>query len=579
MNSVFPLNQLRSYKEKTIDIKYLLFYLNRANVKLLSLLTQDKKGIMRLLCLLFLLINLTACYQNEALTKNTLIYCTEGQPTTFNPQISHDVASLDATTQQIFSRLVTFNEANQRFEPDLAESWVQSADKLRYRFTLRKAVSFHHTDFFKPTRFFNADDVLFSFNRMIDENNPYHTVNNQTQNYFFNHPFTPFLSAINKIDPYTIEFVLSKPDVTLLANLAAHYAVIHSQEYAQQLLQRGHPEKIDYQPIGTGPFKYVSFSSQGISRFSQHENYWQPMSNIKQLIYVKNPSATKRYTKILTGECDVISYPAASQLAVIDANPEVTLNSQATDNIALWAFNTKQGKLSEATVRYALSQAIDKKRILEAVYFSSATIANTALSRHSWAFNARYDHDIYNPQQAKKTLLAEGYDFTHPITILLPEEADVFNPNFHKTAELIQGNLSSIGVKSRIIKSSGTALKRHLMKGDYDTYLTGINVHVNDPDSIFRPLLSCQASALEGNTSRWCTAATQTLLDKSLTEYNINKREKNYHLIQDQMYQQHPYFPLAHVFRLDAFAKKIKHVQVNPLTGISFKTAIKQDLN
>lgn len=582
MNRVFQPNQLGSTSKRNktmMDVNDFRFYLNKANVKLTPLPTQDKKGIMRLLFSLFLMTNLTACYQNEALTKNTLIYCTEGQPTTFNPQISHDVASLDATTQQIFSRLVVFNEASNSFEADLAESWEQSRDKLRYRFTLRKKVSFHQTDFFQPTRYLNADDVLFSFNRMIDKNNPYHTVNNQAKNYFFNHPFTSFLSEINKIDQHTVEFVLTKPDVTLLANLAAHYAVIHSQEYAQQLLQRGHPENIDFQPIGTGPFKYKSFNSKGISRFTKHENYWQPMTNIEQLIFVKNPSATKRYTKLLSGECDVISYPAASQLTVINRNPDVTLNSQSTDNIALWSFNTEHAPLNQARIRYALSQAIDKKRILEAVYFKSAMQANTLLSQQSWAFNRRYDHDIFNPQQAKKTLLAESFDFTQPLTILLPEDADVFNPNFHKTAELIQGNLARIGVKSDIIKSSGSALKARLMTGDYDTYLTGINVHVNDPDSIFRPLLSCQATALNGNTSRWCSSTTQTLLDKSLTEYNINKREQNYHLIQDEIYQQHPYLPLAHVLRLDAISKSIKHVHVTPLTGISFKDAIKQDLN
>ena len=293
---------------------------------------------MRLLFLLLLTANLTACYQNETLTQNTLIYCMESLPTSFNPQISHDIASLDATTHQLFSRLVKLNPDTNKFIPDLAESWQQSDDKLSYRFVLRNNISFHQTDYFQPTRYLNADDVLFSFNRMIDKSHPYHTVNNQTKNYFFNHPFTAFLSEINKIDDRTVEFVLSKPDVTLLANLAAHYAVIHSQEYANQLLQQGHPEKLDFQPIGTGPFKFKSFNSKGIVRYSKHENFWQSMSNIENLIYVKNPSATKRYTKLLSGECDVIAYPAASQLEKISNNKNVVLNSKSTANVALWAF-------------------------------------------------------------------------------------------------------------------------------------------------------------------------------------------------------------------------------------------------
>lgn len=534
---------------------------------------------MRLLFLLFLTANLTACYQNTTLTQNTLIYCTESLPTSFNPQISHDIASLDATTHQLFSRLIKLNPHTNRLIPDLAESWQQSGDKLRYRFALRKNINFHQTDFFQPTRYLNADDILFSFNRMIDKTHPYHSVNNQTKNYFFNHPFTTFLKEIKKIDENTIEFILSKPDTTLLANLAAHYSVIHSQEYANQLLQRGHPEKIDFQPIGTGPFKFKDFNSKGVIRYVKHENYWQSMTNIENLIYVKNPSATKRYTKLLSGECDVIAYPAASQLEKINENKNVILNKKSTSNVALWAFNTKQAHLKNNKIRNALSQAIDKKTILQAVYFKSAMQTNTLLSEQSWAYKERNDIDIFNPRQAKKTLISLDYNFSKKLTILLPENADVFNPNFYKTAQLIQANLAEIGILSKIIKLNDSALEKRLSTGNYDTYLTGINVHINDPDSIFRPLLSCNSSPKNGNSSRWCSDKTQRLLDQSLIESNFAQRIKNYYLIQDEIMTQRPYLPIAHVLRLDAISDAIKNVEVNSLTGINFQNTIKQDLN
>jgi len=534
---------------------------------------------MRLICLLFLIANLSGCYQNKSLTQNTLIYCTESLPTSFNPQISPDIASLDATTHQIYSRLVKIDPKTNKFIPDLAESWQRSEDKLRYRFTLRKHISFHQTDFFKPTRFLNADDILFSFNRMLDAEHPYHSINNQAENYFYNHPFTNLLSEINKIDENTVEFVLAKPDVTLLANLAAHYAVIHSQQYANQLLQQGHPENIDFQPIGTGPFKFKSFDSNGTIRYKKHELYWQSMTNIQNLIFFTNPSATKRYTKLLSGECDAISYPAASQLETISLNKNVTLNSKSTSNIALWAFNTERDIVQNYRVRQALSQAIDKKTILQAVYFQSAIQTDTLLSKQSWALKPRFEVDEFNPELAKQNLQLLNYDFSQILTILLPDSSDVFNPNFHKTAELIQANLASIGIKSQIIKLSGSALKSRLKSGDYDTFLTGINVHINDPDSIFRPLLSCNSTAETGNSSHWCSPKTQVLLDQSLTESNFAQRIKNYYLIQDELYKQRPYLPIAHVLRLDAISKSILNVEVNPLTGINFQNAIKQDLN
>lgn len=534
---------------------------------------------MRLIFLFFSIITLSACYQNKTLMDNTLIYCTESKPSSFNPQISHDIASLDATTHQIFNRLVKLDPKTNKFVPDLAESWQQSADKLRYRFTLRDNISFHTTNFFRPSRNLNADDVLFSFNRMLDPEHPYHAVNDQAQNYFYNHPFTNFLSGIYKIDDNTIEFVLSKPDVTLLANLAAHYAVIHSQEYAIQLLQRGHPERIDFFPIGTGPFKFKSFAADGTIRYEKNKFYWQPMTNIENLIYVSNSSATKRYTKLLSGECDAIAYPAASQLTTMSQNENVTVNSQSTANIALWAFNSNRNALKNNLVRKALSNAINKDTILQAVYFQSAVATNTLLSQQSWAFKPHIDSDEFNPTLSKEQLQALNFDFSQELNILLPESSDVFNPDFHKTAELIQANLADIGIKTKIISLTASALQTRLLSGDYDTYLTGINVHINDPDSVFRPLIGCNSSSISGNSSGWCSEEVQTLLDQSLTESDFTQRIENYHKIQDVIREQRPYLPIAHVLRLDAISKSVLNVEVNPLTGINFQNAIKQDLN
>jgi cationic peptide transport system substrate-binding protein len=534
---------------------------------------------MRLICLFFSIISLCGCYQNKTLTENTLIYCTDSQPLTFNPQISDDIASLDATTHQIFSRLVSIDSKTNKFIPDLAESWERSADKLRYRFTLRSNISFHQTDYFTPTRTLTADDVLFSFNRMLDINNPYHTINSQGANYFYNHPFTTLLSEMNKIDDHTVEFVLSKPDETLLANLAAHYAVIHSKEYADQLLVQGHPEKIDFQPIGTGPFKFKSYDNNGTIRYTKNALYWESMTNIENLIYFTNPSATKRYTKLLSGECDAISYPAASQLNTISKNKNITLNSKSTANVALWALNTKQEKLKNGQIRQALSEAIDTKTILDAVYFQSAVQTETILSKDSWALKARINDGLYNPEKAQETLKKLNFDFTEKLRILIPDSGDMFNPNFHKTAELIQANLATVGVQSSIITLSNAALHATLQSGDYDTYLTGINVHINDPDSIFRALLSCNSTPEMGNSSNWCSAETQKLLDKSVTESYFPQRIKDYYRIQDQLYKERPYLPLAHVLRLDAISNSILNVEVNPLTGINFQNAIKQDVN
>lgn len=533
---------------------------------------------MRLILLIILSLNLTACYQNKKLRDNTLVYCTEDIPTFLNPQLSHDITSLDATTHQLFNRLVKLNQNNNKFIPDLAESWQLSKDKLTYRFKLRKQISFHQTNYFRPTRYVNADDVIFSFQRLLSNEHPFHTINGQANSYFFKHPFTPFLTDIKKVDQHTIDFVLSKPDVRLLANLAAHYAVIHSQEYAQELLTSGRPEDFDTNPIGTGPFQLSSFD-ESVIRYKRNPLYWQSSTAFDHLIFVKNSNATKRYTKLLSKECDVISYPAASQLHYISQNPEITLNSELTSDIAFWAFNTRQPQLKHAAVRQALSLAINKDIILDAVYFHSATPTDTLLSNQSWAKRSRTPEHRYDPDLAKQMLKEQGFDFNDPIGILVPENSNLFNPNFHKTAELIQSNLKDAEIDSEIISLNQLELKARLKSGDYDTLLTGMNVHINDPDSVLRPLLSCGSSPENGNSSGWCSKQTEQLLNEASLESNFFKRIKNYYLLQAQVYEQRPYLPLAHTIRLDAISASIDNVFVNPLTGINFQHAVKKELD
>ncbi|MFT6984997.1 MAG: cationic peptide transport system substrate-binding protein [Psychromonas sp.] len=531
---------------------------------------------MRLLFALTITLLLSGCYKNESAITDSLIYCSANYPQSFNPQISHDISTLDATTHQLYNRLVKIDPINDGFIPDLATHWQQSDDKLSFTFFLRKDVTFQQTDYFTPTRNFNADDLIFSFQRMINKEQPFHATNRITDNYFFNHSFTNLVADIVKIDDYKVKFILNKPDVTLLAHLAAHYGVILSKEYAQNLLASGTPEKIDFYPIGTGPYKFKNADKRtGIIRYLSHATYWQGSPTIKNLIFDVTGNNTKRHSKLLSGECDVITSPAPSQLNTILANPRLITSTKTTKNIALWSFNSLQKPFDQKEIRRALSYAIDQKRIINAIFPQSAIVTNGLLAKRSWAYNPISDELQYSPELAKNMLEKNNFNFSRIISILIPSENDFFNPNFKKTAELIKANLFAIGVKSKIIPLSHSKLKRRLASAHYDTYLTGVNVHVDDPDSLFRPLLSCDSSILQGNSSQWCSKKVQHLLDSSLLESNFAKRVINYHKLQEIIQQERPYYPIAHLLRIDVFNQNISGLLVNPLTGIDFQNVRK----
>jgi len=527
---------------------------------------------MRFLPIYLSLLFLCACYQTESSLPDSLVYCTDKTPSSFNPQISHDVATLDATTHQLYNRLIKVDPVSQRFIADIATHWTVSADKTEHTFYLRKDVNFHHTNYFTPTRKLNADDVLFSFKRMLSSEHPFHGVNieAQSETYLYNHPFSNLVNDIVKIDEHTIRFLLNKPDATLLANLAAHYSVIHSQEYALALLAAGTPEQLDYLPIGSGPYQLKQSSNQRIIRYQAHRSPWQEAVHIDNLIFDVTPNSSKRYTKLLSGECDVITSPASSQIKQISEQDRVVLSSQTTGNAALIAFNTQLDRLKDARVRHALSNAIDLKTIRDAVFFETASATSHLLPRKSWAYNPRIAEIQFSPETSRAQLEMYKFDFSTPLRLVAPIKNSTFNPNFYKTAELIQSNLNDIGVKSEIIQLRNVELQNALLAGDYDFYITGISPYIEDPDNLFRPLLSCNANQLEGNTSQWCDPNMQTLLDETLLAVSFIQRVKNYYQLQHEIQQQRIYLPIAHLLRFDVFNHNISGLQVNPLTGINF---------
>ncbi|HCW0900105.1 ABC transporter substrate-binding protein, partial [Pseudomonas aeruginosa] len=100
---------------------------------------------------------------------SNLIFCSEGSPAGFDPAQYTTGTDFDAAAETVFNRLTQFERGGTKVLPGLAESWDVSDDGKTYTFHLRKGVKFHSTDYFKPTREFNADDVLFTFERMLDK--------------------------------------------------------------------------------------------------------------------------------------------------------------------------------------------------------------------------------------------------------------------------------------------------------------------------------------------------------------------------------------------------------------------------
>ncbi len=534
---------------------------------------MKSKSLYRQICItLATILGVVACGGNQEIQfkKEGLIYCSEGSPTSFNPQLDTSGTTVDATSHQLYDRLLEFDPKDSKIIPGIAESWRVSQNGLRYTFQLRKQVQFHSTNYFTPTRDLNADDVIFSINRWRLASHPYHDIDVSGYPYFVSLGLDKLIKDVRRINGYRIVIDLNKPDSSFLANLATDFAIILSREYAEFLLEKNQPELLDEKPIGSGPFKYVDYRKDRFIRYTKHETYWKHDKAIKQLIFDITPSSSLRLAKLMTGECDVMSLPAHSELDIIRDRSNLVLDEKPGLNVGFWAFNTSKPPFDNPEVRRALAMAIDKSTLLEAVYFGSAVKANGLVPPSSWAFQDDLRDNSYNPVLAKDLLRKNGIEpgFTMNIWAMPVERA--YNPNATMMAELIQGYLEQLDINVEIISFEWSLFRRRLESGAHDSVLIGWSADNGDPDNFYRPVLSCAAIDSGTNRARWCNETFDEIIDEALTYSDTDTRAALYQTANAIIADQIPIVPIAHAYRFQAYRQGLSNLDINPFGGIRF---------
>lgn len=525
-----------------------------------------------------MLFGLFACNTDNksSLSANSIIYCSEASPETFNPQIVTSGVTIDATAKQLYNQLITFDSHDNSISPSLAKSWHVTHDNKKITFYLRKNVHFHQTDYFTPTRDFNADDVLFSFNRVLDKKHLYHSVSGGKYSFFQGTAFSDLIDSIERINDYTVRFTLNRADSSFLVNLAADFSVILSKEYAENLVKTNQMEQIDIHPIGTGPFKFKEYRTGAFIRYYPHEGYWGTKTTLKQLVYDITPSNTGRLTKLLAGECDVVAYPIA--LEKIRNNPLLSIDDVTASNIGYFGFNTTRYPFDSKLVRKAVAHAIDRKAILNTIYLgdSKAEPANTIIPPSSWAYDNTIPNIEYSISKARQLLVQAGISNEITIDLWAMPVQRAYNPDAVTMAKLIQADLKKIGITVNIISLNWQEFLRRLALGEHQAVLLGWSADHPDPDNFFTPLLSCGSAETGNNRTFWCNRDYDDIIHKALLTTDIKKRKKLYHQALQIIADEVPLLPIAHSKRSQARSIKIKGKLLNPFGGIDFKDVSKQ---
>ena len=500
---------------------------------------------------------------STAVSAKTLVYCSEGSPENFQPAINTTGTSFDAA-RPVYNRLTEFKRGTTEVIPGLAESWEIGDGGKTITFHLRKGVKWHSVKGYTPTREFNADDVLFSFNRQWKPDHPFAKVSGGKYDYFNDMDMPTSLDSLEKKDDYTVVMKLKEPNVPMLANLAMDFAAISSAEYADFLLKKGTPEQLDQVPVGTGPFSFVAYQKDAVIRYKKNPDYFGEKALVDDLVYAITPDATARYAKLKAGECQVNAYPRPADLAEIKADPTLKVVSASGLNIAFWAFNVNKPPLNKQEVRQALSMSIDRDAILKDVYLGAGEKAKTLIPRTMWSYNDAIADYPYDPAKAQAMLKAAGVDKLD-IDLWYQPVQRPYNPNGKRIGEMMQADLAKVGVTAKLVTYEWGEYRKRAQAGEHQTAQLGWTGDNGDPDNFFFLDGCSDGKPASNNIPKWCNAEYNDLLVKARGLANQADRAKLYSRMQEIEHEEAPELLVAHSIVSEVTRANVVGYKLSPL--------------
>ena len=514
---------------------------------------------------------LLTCWSLQlAAAKKTLIYCSEGSPSTFNPQLASDGTSFNASSRTVYSRLVEFERGKASIVPGLAQSWSYDPAKMTWTFNLRKGVKWHSNAFHKPTRMFNADDVLFSFNRQRLKNHPWHKVSGGRYEYFEAMEMAKIINNIVKVNDYQVKFVLTRNYTPFLADMAMDFASILSKEYADRMLATETPEKLDRHPIGTGPFVFVKYTKDSQVRFTAHRDHFGGKSPLDQLIFSITSDNNVRFQKLKTSECHLIAYPAVQDLPAIRKNSKLRLMEKEGMNIAYLAFNVKKKPFDNVLVRKAVHHALNRSHYIKTVYKGTAVVAKNPMPPGVLGYNEQIKDYLYDPVLARKLLKQAGYvkGFSAELWTLPVQRP--YMPDGKKLGVLMQADLAAVGIKIKLVTYDWPTYLSKSRDGEHQLLQLGWSGDNGDPDNFLRVLLSCAAVKAGANRANWCNEKFSTLVNKAAEITDLNKRAEHYRAAQQVFKDAVPWVTIAHAKIFRGMSQRVKNYRIDPMGSDRF---------
>jgi peptide/nickel transport system substrate-binding protein len=270
-----------------------------------------------------------------------------------------------------------------KIEYRLAESLEPNSSATVWQLKLRKGVTFH------DGRELTADDVLFTFNRIVKEKLTAAALIDPVD-----------LKRTRKVSPHEIELVLSRGIAELPSVLSTHLLMI-TQDGATTFSH----------PVGTGPFKFGSFTAGERSLFVKNPNYWEPdRPHVDEVEMISIPDDTARLNALKSGEIDLLEFLSFIQAKALKDSPAIKLVVAKGNNTTPMYMRGDRKPFDDVRVRTALKLAIDREKLVQTALLGFGAVSNDVFGQGSPGYSSALQQRQYDPEQARSLLKQAGQE-------------------------------------------------------------------------------------------------------------------------------------------------------------------------
>ena len=422
-----------------------------------------------------------------AADKSDIVVAVDADVDTLHPTDFSTTVEL-GVLNQIYDTLLYYSpDGTKDPEPRIAESYEISDDGLDYTFHLRDDVTFHDGT---PV---TADDVVFSIEL-------YKASEYQGSQ-------ISMLSSVEATDEHTVVCHLDAPYSPFLQGICS--PMIASKAYYESS-----EDDFVNNPIGTGPYKFVSRAKGSNIKLEANEDYYRGAPEIKEVTFEVIPDSSTKAIALQTGEVNFAEIDSATK-PQLEANPAITIAEVPTSAFSYIAMNTEKEPFNDVKVRQAINYAIDRDNLVAVCYDGEAEVNSNICAKERFGYSDDQFQYTYDPEKAKELLAEAGIETPYDLGEILVAE------KYSNLATVIQNDLKAVGLDVTISVKEFNSYISDLQNGSYG--LTALNMTLEGDTQTLEMAFTSDYIGI-ANNARYSDEEMDKLFEQARTETDNDKR-------------------------------------------------------